>query len=61
MKIFLYKGAKITLEEAAAKSMSVRFRTIKQSERAAMSKRRNIRDEISLKQAELAAKREYEL
>ena len=51
----------MTPAEVATKLMDVRFRTIKQSERAAMSKRMNKRDEISLKQAELAAKREYEL
>ena len=51
----------MTPAEVATKLMDVRFRTTKQSERAAMSKRVNKRDEISLKQAELAAKREYEL
>ena len=51
----------MTPEEVAAKLIAVRFRTSKQVEKDAMSKRMNKRDEIATKQAELAANREYDL
>ena len=51
----------MTPAEVASKLMGASFRTIKQIEDTAMIKKMNKRDEISLKQAELAAKREYEL
>ena len=46
-------------EEVAAKLIEARFRTGKQIEKDAMSKKMNQRDKIAEKEAEIAANREY--
>ena len=51
----------MTPEEVSARIIASRFRTSKQTEREAMTRKMNKRNAIADKEYELAAKKEYDL
>ena len=51
----------MTPEEVSARIIAARFRTSRQTEREAMTRKMNKRDQIADKEYELSAKKEYDL